>query len=251
LPLLEGVKPEEEKISFNYANPAWPPTNKPWTPEGVLDEYRPLTDSMKANLSFGDQVITVRKGSFKLLLNPASYEGTPAQTENYVLVDIGEDPRERINLADEKPEEFMSLKNDLETWFAEIKRAEHSFEMPRFFIEKGKENEILAKGPSRISPNLQNAFDYLGGWQVGCEATYNIRVQESANFQIVLEFTGEIPADTEFSIISSTGNSATFSAKVDERASIVLQPEDRFLTLVCNSTASPDFGLKSIFLKSV
>ena len=46
---LEGRRDElSDKKSFNYANPGWPPTDVPWSPEGAKDEYRPIPPENKA-----------------------------------------------------------------------------------------------------------------------------------------------------------------------------------------------------------
>ncbi len=203
--VLEGVSNElqDTKVSFNYANPGWPPTDKPWSPEGVKDEYRPITQEAKEGMNFDEQIISIRKGSYKLLLNPGRLPDQAELIEGYALFNILSDPLERNNLIREEPQIAHSLKQELKRWFNSIKSEDHSFAMPLFLIGyKGKEkNTVWAKGPHKISCGLKNAFNYLSGWKdVGDFAEYRIRVMTPGDYQSALHHDSTQASEARLSV---------------------------------------------------
>ncbi len=200
--VLAGNSPavHEEKISFNYANPGWPPTDKPWTPEGVKDEYHPYK---RDQLYYEDKIISIRKGPYKLLFNPGKVKDQAALIGGYALFHIHKDPLENYNLINEKPAIAGTLKEDLKHWFSGLKAEDHAFEMPVFFIgHEGKESStVWAKGPKEISPGLKNAFNYLGGWQkAGDYAIYQLCVKTSGKYHVVLHHDSDIASGATLKI---------------------------------------------------
>lgn len=195
LPLLQGQKTRSsEKRSFNYANPGWPPTDQPWSPQGTKDEYRPIPPEAKARIQYEDQIISVRKGDYKLLFNPGAVEDQVELVNGYALFNIVADPREEQNLVQAKPERFQELKAELQQWFESIKQAPPSFAMPTFLIgQNGRvHNTILAKGPRDISPGLKNTFNQLWNWQQGDWAEYRIRVLTPGNYEVELHHDSDV-----------------------------------------------------------
>ncbi len=97
VPYLEGsgeVLPGKEV--FLYANPGWPPTDQPWTPEGVKDEYRPWKYAGGNYLTYENQIMGIRGERYKLLLNPGQTDGTIfPDRSGYVLLDMDADPQEK------------------------------------------------------------------------------------------------------------------------------------------------------------
>jgi len=190
-PVLEGNIPEQwkKKLSFNYANPGWPPTELPWTPEGIKDEYHPIDPGKKQDLNTGDQIISVRSGRYKLLLNPDVEHNGGTLVERYAMYDIIIDPLEDNNIIVDNPETAANLKAELNKWFEGIKQAPHSFKMPLFLIgEDGiKDNIIRGVGPVRISGNLKNTVGSLNGWrEVGDFAEYSIEVITPGEYDIII-----------------------------------------------------------------
>ncbi|MGC9342425.1 MAG: sulfatase-like hydrolase/transferase [Bacteroidales bacterium] len=246
--LLENKESSREKLSFNYANPGWPPTDKPWTPEGVMDEYRPVTPGIKTNLKAEEQIISVRKGDFKLLQNAAEYPGSPEPVESFVLVNIANDPSEETNLVDQEERIFTELKSNLTNWFAEIKKSPHAFDMPVFLLNPDKVNTIFAKAPQDISPDLKNAYNFLANWEKGNIAWYKIRCVEESEMKINFEFEGNPPAKARFKV--SIGNEERiievpgFSS--DE--SLIIPVGDSRLKIECLDTTQPGFALKNLIL---
>jgi len=190
-PVLEksGAINEDVKVSFNYANPGWPPTDRPWTPEGIKDEYRPLPMDEKESIRFDDQIISIRKGRYKMLLNPGELPIQAKLVRGYALFDIISDPLEEKNLITKMPKKAEELALELRHWFDGIKSAEHSFQMPVYNIGyNGKmRSTVWAKGPCEISSGLKNAFNYLGGWRkTGDYAEYRIRVEMAGEYRVEL-----------------------------------------------------------------
>ncbi len=249
---LDGEGKRQQKTSYNYANPAWPPTDQPWTPEGVKDEYRPVTPEEKADMVTADQIISVRKGDFKLLLNPARYAGTPKDVNGYVLVNIKDDPTEDHNIIAQNEKVFEDLRNDLFNWFESIKKSDHSFAMPVFFIADTLSNEIPAKAPVRNSLSLKNTFNSLWGWNNPADwSEYNIDVLTPAKYAVILGFQGEMPVGSVFT--TETGNRIE-EAALDEAGNagiIELNKTDRMLKISCKTSSDKIYKLMSITLKKI
>lgn len=191
--VLEGSASEQrqEKLSFNYANIGWPATDLPWTPEGIKDEYRPVEPEMKEKLKMEDQIISVRNGRYKLLLNPNVEFNGGTLVEDYAMYDIYDDPGEKRNIVLENPEIANILKLELDQWFEGIKQAPHSFKMPLFLIGKDgrKENVIRGVGPVRISSNLKNTVHSLTNWkEVGDFAEYTIEVVTPGEYGVTINY---------------------------------------------------------------
>ncbi len=187
-PALFGRKQDNVKLSYNYANPGWPPTDKPWSPLGIKGEYRPVTAQQKQAMNFSDQIISVRNSRYKLLLNPGKVKNGVTPAGGYALFDILQDPREENNLITEKPETAEKLKHELETWFDGITEAEHAFRMPVFLIGDGgkKRSTVWAKGPVENSAGLKNTFNSLNDWQKGDYAVYHIDVKTAGRYRVAV-----------------------------------------------------------------
>lgn len=247
-PLLEGDNNDWDKLSYNYANPGWPPSDKPWTPEGVKDEYRPLTPDAKDTLNTGEQIISVRRGKYKLLQNPANYPGSPEQQNSFVLVDIENDPQEARNILNENQEVFEEMKILLFNWFDDVVQSEHSFAMPVFRLRDEAESIIFAKAPYSISEDLKNAFNYLGNWQEGSEASYKISSGKVTEVKLSIEFISERPDDTEF-VFSLDENEVLRFNSAERISSSFVVPQGQFLfSIKCTKTRNPGFALDQITL---
>ena len=231
--LIHPGKEETDRYTFNYANPGWPPTDKPWTPEGVMDEYRPLTKEMKDTLEPLHQIISITGNNFKLMFNPAHYQNTSNVTNGKVLINMDEDPTENLNVYNENPDIASELESKLQTWFQEIAAEDNSYQMPLFFIDDD-ENTIPAKAPVEISDNLKNTYNYLSNWKIkGSFARYRVQVGNPGNYQVQLVGTGFGESPFKMSVFGQTDTVAMiFSA--DELASegfIELTEQDTIITL--------------------
>jgi arylsulfatase A-like enzyme len=246
--LLDDEGETRNKVSFNYANPGWPPTDQPWTPEGVKDEYRPILPEKKDSLNLETQIISVRKGNYKLLQNPAPYPGSPEDDDSFVLINIEQDPQESNNILANNEEIFRDMKILLHDWFREIKLSDNSFAMPVFQLSPDKESIILAKAPYYISEELRNAYNYLGNWQQGSKASYSIYSGNDTRVKIKLEFKGSKPENTLFSVSLNNRERVLFDPE-EEVSEPLFIPEGNFLfTISCEKTESPGFALDRIIL---
>jgi uncharacterized sulfatase len=184
----------QDKISFNYANRGWPPTNMPWSPEGTLDEYRPITLESKENERYTDQIISVRKGAFKLMHNPGKVEGGPEPEEGYVLIEILSDHHEENNLYKEMPEVAEELVALLEEWWQSILDEPASFSMPTFLIDLDEEESsfIPAYAPMKTSAGVTSAFAWLTNWKnIGDFAEYSIDIATPGLYLISVHYEGK------------------------------------------------------------
>ncbi|RMG54635.1 MAG: hypothetical protein D6722_28765, partial [Bacteroidetes bacterium] len=147
-PLLEGL-PRTGKSSFDYVHPAWPPTERPWTPEGVLDEYRPISPAERLQMTYTDQILSARNDRYKLMLNVATYANTPPLIRNRVLIDMQTDPKETRNVIEAHPAVTERLEADLKGWFHAIQAESHAFGSPVYLIRE-PETELPAKGAFQL-----------------------------------------------------------------------------------------------------
>jgi hypothetical protein len=195
LPAATGkTSNNNEKTVFNYAHAAWQPTKKAWTPVGVMDEYRPVTDRAKKEMQASGQVISIRDNRYKLIRNPKVYHDTPGITNPFVLIDMIKDPAENHNIYKEKPAVAKRMKKELYQWFNEIKTSDHAFQMPVFQIGGyGLDNyPVLAYAPKQLPREIKNAFNFVNHWDIaGPTATYRVQVQEAGLYQPVLEYVSD------------------------------------------------------------
>ncbi len=188
---------------FNYAHRAWQPTRQPWSPMGTLDEYQPVELSKDTALPFDNQAIYIRNQRFKLLQNPAGYQNTPEQLNNWVLIDMENDPTEKINVSSQYPEMVQLMKDELKKWFAGLLTEKGSFSMPVFLLLPDQINKIPAKAPYYISGGLKNSFSLLGEWsRVGQYAAYKVKLADSATYRVRLSYESEPLVDRYFEIFN-------------------------------------------------
>jgi hypothetical protein len=207
LPYLEDSAVSlSSKEVFLYANPGWPPTDKPWSPAGVKDEYRPWKHSDGRVLDLQNQVVGFRSENYKLLLNPGPTDQTiKPNPGGYVLIDIKSDPWENENISQENPELLAEMQLRLRIWHASVFFDEHAFEMPVFRIgaEANGTSEVLAYAPQEISPNVRNASSYITRFsQADDFASYRVNVLQEGTYHIMIsyELAGSRPARMAFDL---------------------------------------------------
>jgi len=179
------------KEIFLYASPGWPPTDQPWTPEGVKDEYRPWKYIGGDNLSYENQIIGIRKGNHKLLMNPGITDGSVRRDEDgYVLINMEEDPREETSLLPGESALALELQSRLKHWYKDVYSSPHAFEMPVFRIDSSCSScPVLAYAPRRTSATVKSAAGYLSGFhRAGDWAEYELQVQKAGPFDMQLSY---------------------------------------------------------------
>ena len=193
VPMLEGdTAQHHQKVVYLYANPGWPPTDLPWTPEGVRDEYRPWKCTDGGSLSFPQQILGARTNRYKLLMNPGPTDGTILPDPGgFVLVDIMHDPLEKENVLSLHPDEFREMRDSMERWYRSVLEEPHAFEMPIFRVgpDTTKNYRILAYAPQCISQGVKNASNYIHHFrQAGDSATYRIQVEQEGVYAMELHY---------------------------------------------------------------
>ena len=193
------------KEIFLYANPGWPPTDQPWTPEGIKDEYRPWKYSGGDNLSYENQIMGIRGERYKLLLNPGPTDGTiEADESGYVLLDLRADPLERSNLVKNDPVIFNNMKASLLRGYHDIYTSEHAFEMPVFQVgaDSAVSYRVLAYAPWGTSSGVKNAFAYITHFtEAGDSASYRIAVDESGIYNMEIKYGLEGNSSMNFELL--------------------------------------------------
>jgi arylsulfatase A-like enzyme len=204
------------KEIFLYANPGWPPTDQPWTPQGVKDEYRPWKFSDGGELAFKNQIIGLRSEPYKLLYNPGPIlQGAEPNAEGYVLIDIQEDPCENENLAAASGQLLEEMQRHLRYWHASVFKDAHSFEMPVFQIagDPSATSDVLAYAPHQVGPNVRNAANHITGFALQDDyARYRVNVlREGAyDIRIAYDLEGSRPVQMAFDLGGEVRN-ITFS----------------------------------------
>jgi arylsulfatase A-like enzyme len=230
LPCLEGKQEAlVEREIFLYANPGWPPSDEPWTPEGVKDEYRPWKYSGGDNLLYKKQIIGIRKGAYKLLKNPGPTDGSiKTDGSGYVLIDVKKDPKEKQNRVAKKHGKFHEMEASLKVWQEEVFESEHAFEMPRFQLGRDPlvSYPVLAYAPESCSPGVKSASSYI---------THFFLPGDFAKYAISVEGSGSYTLDIQYSLTGK--NKAKFEIEyMDEKQTFELLPDS-------NSVHISDFRL--------
>jgi hypothetical protein len=215
LPYLYGDRLERPgKVVFDYAHRGWIPSDDvPYTLDGLYREYDPV---QKDTLDWAHQILSVRQGDYKLVLNPP---GGGAQA----LFDLRLDPREQQDLAAAHPLIAAELRQLLERWFAEVLDEAHAFQMPVFQIGSLGYDAypVLGKAPQRISPGLRNTVTGLKYWPAdGGFAEYGLFVAEAGPYRLEAKYD---PGDCSgLSVLTAAVGSQQITAQLEEEGQITL-----------------------------
>lgn len=189
-PLLRGQSQSVPRPIFNYANPGWPPGRHVYTPDGIRDEYRPVAPDEKRAQRTADQVVSIRRGAMKWLLNPdinTRLEDTPTAW----LVDLANDPGERNNVAAAGHVQSADLRKALERWWESILDEPHAFQAPEFIFPTPESDtlHIPGKAPCQLGGDLLNTVHALKGWnKAGQFARYHLKVEHAVDVTVRLIF---------------------------------------------------------------
>jgi len=214
LPLLIGGSSGDiSREIYLYANRGWPPSDLPWTPEGVKDEYRPWKYDDGDNLFYRNQVLGIRTKEYKLLMNPGTTDGAiEPDPSGYVLVNMRMDPLEKNNLADKHPDLLDHLQQKLSHWYDSLLREPHAFEMPVFSIgtDTSEKYSILAYAPHSTSKGLKNASNYIYHFrEAGDSACYQLEAEQEGIYGVDLSYKldGNLPRSL---VLRTEGFEGTF-----------------------------------------
>jgi len=254
--IRHGNIEEREKVSYNYAHKGWPPKKEAWKAEGAFDEYRPVTSDSKKEARYEDQIISLRKGPFKLMHKASYIETHPMSQVKYILIDVLADPREELNLYYRMPEIADDMEGILRTWWESILEEENSFAMPVFNIGSKEEelSHILAKAPREISPGVSSAYAWLSNWRKeGDFASYNIQVETPGLYEISIRYKGK-PTGARVRVScgreSVTNTIETYDKAILGSINLDGTESELILELIENQSSADVFpALESIVLK--
>jgi len=99
----------------------------------------------------------------------------------YELFDIGVDPFEEKNVADQHPEAFEHLKAEYEKWFADVTKK--GFAPPRIIVGNEKENPVRLSRQDWRGPKV--------GWSADSEGHWEIEVERAGNYRVTVRAPGE------------------------------------------------------------
>ncbi len=224
LPYLQGnFSGHPDKEVFLYANPGWPPTDRPWTPEGVKDEYRPWKYSEGNQLAYPGQIMGIRTEDYKLLYNTVSAAGSLlVDKSGYALFDIRKDLKEHRNILAEEAEIGAEMRRMLGDWHTSVFHDSHAFESPVFKISRGSTpSEILACAPWKISMNVNNAALYITHFTKPDDfAKYKVNVLVNGSYDIRIYYAMEEPDPLDF-IYNLAGNKTQITLQPGEKSILV------------------------------
>lgn len=195
---LQGREdPSPAAAIFNYAHRGWLTSGPPYSLDGLPGEYAPVVDGDKRHLGFETQSLSVRRGNFKLLLNP-DYRAQGAAAAR-MLVNVATDPGEQHDLSAKHPELAAKMEAELRVWWEGAKRAPHAFATPVFRLTAGR-NEIPARAPCRLRGAVFNQVVELKGWKTpGDLAAYGLRSTDAGTARIGFRWAkGQLPIGTRW-----------------------------------------------------
>lgn len=170
------------KTVFDYAHRGWIPSDDvPYTLDGLYREYDPV---QKDTLSWANQILSLRRGDFKFVLNPP---GGGAQA----LYDVRQDPKEQRDLVAAHPLIAKDMHRLLAQRFADVQAEAHAFQVPAFQIGGAEHEEypLFGKAPQRISAGLRNTVTGLKYWpSSGGFAEYELYVAEAGRYHLQVEY---------------------------------------------------------------
>ncbi len=190
LPVLERRRgAEAARTVFNYANPGWPPGDRPYDPDGTRDEYRPVSADERERLPGVEQVISVRRGPWKFARNPDVNTRLEHAEASEWLLNLQEDPGEMMNMIEDAPLVADKLRCELDRWWEDVRSEPHAFSAPEFFLP-GEESDALsipAKTACALADGLRNTVTVLKGWtRAGQAADYHIRINEPCAAEVAI-----------------------------------------------------------------
>lgn len=223
--LSKKTAPDWNNTHFDFVQPGWQPTDAPWTPEGVGDEYAPV-EMEKAQLKAEEQPLAVVTEAYKWIQHPGPAEGYELPLPEQVLFDLNSDPTESVNLADSLPATAEAMQARAQQWFEGIKAGQHSFVGPTFTIQAIGASRLALYAPIEVQGNLRVAYNFLHQLEKGSAAVYRIDVEEAGRYAV--RFT---PSAVEGSYVISTEDGHSVQLPAGTPSVLPLQKGLQTLTL--------------------
>ena len=155
----------------------------------------PFPDKYRETIRFEDQALVCYNGRFKLLQKPFKksfldhlFSPMPeAGAHDLVLIDLEEDPQERVNVIEEHPEVAQKMLNTLKAWFADIVSEKNFGSRPEFLIgyEQKESASVSVRCASRIGGNFSNVSPIFK--EVGDFGEFNLIIQSPGEWEVFLD----------------------------------------------------------------
>jgi len=174
-PMLRGEAMPEKPI-FSWVHPAIPPAPGRGAERRLQDEYGPVSPEAKAALRADEQVMALRIGDWKLARN-ADINRPGGPHPPVFFGNVAVDPRETTDLAEREPARAGRFGEELDAWFAEIRREPQSFRPPQLQMPARGEVRILASWAAYVSPSLHNGVPATEGFRsAGQQVRWSLNV---------------------------------------------------------------------------
>lgn len=189
LPVLENESINLAKSHFNWAHFGWAPVDKkPYSLDGQPNEYTPIN---REAINWEDQIMSLRKQQYKLLLNPQYVDGMGENIAQWLLFDILNDPSENVDLSKKNTDLFEGMKAELLARFAEASKEPHAFHPPIFQIDSTQpESRVWTKAPIDFTQGMLNSALELKYWNSGSWANYLINVEKAGYYSAMAVIQG-------------------------------------------------------------
>ncbi|MCC5848796.1 MAG: sulfatase-like hydrolase/transferase [Verrucomicrobia bacterium] len=175
---LKG-EPGPEGIIYNHAHRGWLTSGPPYSLAGIPGEYDPLSKTDAETNAFETQTLSVRKGDFKLLLNPDF-----ASKSECRLIHLAQDPGETRDVGEAFPGIRDELYGKARSWWTSICRESHAFSPP---VLRGMETKCMMPGnlPCALHGHARNSVNAIRNCRhPGDGARYRLRFDEPCRMSI-------------------------------------------------------------------
>jgi arylsulfatase A-like enzyme len=185
-----------------------------------FNQWTPFCRQAREMIHFENQFFSVRDGQYKLILNPSMDEPHyPKPVNRFVLIDMQNDPKERVNIYDKLPEVSLRLKNAMKQRFNEILESEGSLKPPVYLVD-GDISVVNAYGPSSTGGGvISNAHLLTNFRNAGDISQYTLRVAKAGRYKVFFDKKDHSGAGFEFRVSSG---SESFDVILDESSILEL-----------------------------
>ncbi|WP_231757838.1 sulfatase-like hydrolase/transferase [Microbulbifer elongatus] len=166
-----------------------------------FNEWTPVDAAARAQMPFESQMLALRQGPYKLILNPILDEPDyPEPVDGYLLFDLQKDPGERENILRERPQLASELKRTMRELYQEIMIDADSLRTPVYPVH-GPVDVINAFGPASTGGEVVSGPHNLKGFsEPGDFSEYRLHVEAAGRYRLFLDKSGFQGAGLRFSV---------------------------------------------------
>lgn len=154
-----------------------------------FNQWTPFDDVARSQMHYKQQLIGLRTEQYKLLLNPSSDQPSyPVATNGYVLFDMQQDPKEQVNLFEQRPDIAKLMADKLETRFNALKLSQEAYRPPVYTVGKHDVSIVNGFGPSKTSGNILSKAHQLSQIKhAGDSAEYKLNVTRADDYLVFIK----------------------------------------------------------------